>query len=264
MPRTQRIALANYPHHIVQRGHNRKAVFHSVADRRTYLATVAEFRARLDLRVYAYCLMSNHVHLVIDPGVDVRSLSVLMKRLAGRHTRRLNRLHGRTGSAWEGRFKCSPIETDSYLLACARYVDLNPVRAGLVARPEDYPWSSYRARAGLANWLWLDPEPSYLALAQTEAQRSERYREFVERGIGSHELAVIRGAVQRNQLTGSESFTQEVESRTGKQVSSRAQGRPINAFKPLDARARVGDIPSRIATGDGAQLSLTVTSAENK
>ncbi|HZF14955.1 MAG TPA: transposase [Steroidobacteraceae bacterium] len=226
MPRTSRIAAANYPHHIVQRGHSRHAVFNCRSDFRAYLRTLAEFRQALGLKVHGYCLMTNHVHLIVDPGEDARALSVLMKRLAGRHTRRLNRVNGGSGSAWEGRFKCSPIESDSYLLACARYVDLNPVRAGMVARPEDYPWSSYRARIGLEECDWLDADPCFTALGADLERRRERYREFVELGIGPHELAAIRGAIQRNQLTGSEKFPDDIEGLIGRHVPSRARGRP--------------------------------------
>jgi putative transposase len=146
MPRRARIAFANIPHHIVQRGHCRKDVFLSDFDCVDYLATLAECREALQLKVFAYCLMSNHVHLIVDPGDDANTISALMKRLAGRHARRLNLRNSWSGSIWESRFKCSPIETDRYLLTCGRYVDLNPVRAGIVSSPEDFPWSSYRAR----------------------------------------------------------------------------------------------------------------------
>lgn len=148
MPRRHRIAVANYPHHIVQRGHNRRVVFVTDGDRQSYLDTLQEFRHELALRVYGYCLMTNHVHLIVDPTSDSRDLSLLMKRLAGRHTRRINRLERRTGTSWEGRFKCSPIESERYLMACLRYVDLNPVRAGMVSHPRDYVWSSYREHVG--------------------------------------------------------------------------------------------------------------------
>ena len=196
MPRTRRIALAHHPHHIVQRGHNRKNVFRTEKDRITYLETLKEFREKLGLRVYGYCLMTNHVHLIIDPGIDPTNLSLIMKRLAGRHTRRINRLERKTGTSWEGRFKCSPIESDRYLLACTRYVDLNPVRAKMIRLPQDYPWSSYRARIGLEPCDWLDPDPCFLALASTQERRQQLYREFVEQGIHEHELRFIRGAVQ--------------------------------------------------------------------
>jgi putative transposase len=226
MPRRSRIAVPDYPHHVVQRGHNRKAVFVTDKDRISCLDTLRELREDLELKVYGYCLMTNHVHLIIDPGRDAANLSLLMKRLAGRHTRRINRLERKTGTSWEGRFKCSPIESDRYLLACTRYVDLNPVRAGMVAKPEHYPWSSYRARVGLSPCDWLDADPCYLALASTDERRGQRYREFVEQGIHESELQFIRGAVQRNQLTGSEAFILEIEQRIGERILYRPRGRP--------------------------------------
>lgn len=226
MPRRSRIALSHLPHHVVQRGHNRRPVFITDKDRLTYLATLQEFRQELGLKVYAYCLMTNHVHLIIDPGSDSANLGLLMKRLAGRHTRRINRLERRTGTSWEGRYKCSPIETDRYLLACSRYVDLNPVRANVVAHPAEYPWSSYRAKVGITNSDWLDLDPCYLGLAETLDRQRIRYHEWVEAGIHEAELKFLRHAVQRNQLTGSEKFTLEVEQRTGERILHRGRGRP--------------------------------------
>lgn len=226
MPRKRRIVLAEYPHHIVQRGHDRQTVFVTDDDRLAYLRTLEEFRSELGMKIHGYCLMTNHVHLIVNPGLETDGLGLLMKRLAGRHTRRLNRLHQRTGTAWDGRFKCSPIDSDRYLLACCRYVDLNPVRAGIVPRPEVYRWSSYRARVGLARCAWLDPDPSFLALASTDARRRERYREFVESGTGEQELDLIRAALRRNQLTGNESFVSLVHQRFGDWVPHRGPGRP--------------------------------------
>ena len=226
MPRAARIAIAHCPHHIIQRGHNRRAVFVTDGDRRSYLETLEEFRETLRLKVYSYCLMTNHVHLIVDPCSNAANVSLLMKRLAGRHTRRINRLERRTGTAWEGRFKCSPIESERYLLACSRYVDLNPVRAKMVAAPEDYLWSSYRAKVGLESCVWLDHDPCFLRLASDERQRREQYRNFVQQGIHDHELNFIRGAVQRNQLTGTDLFAYEIEQRTGLRIVNRERGRP--------------------------------------
>lgn len=226
MPRRSRIAVAHYPHHIVQRGHNRRVVFVTDQDRTAYLDSLRELREALALKVYAYCLMTNHVHLIVDPGAQASHLGLLMKHLAGRHTRRINRLEHRTGTSWEGRFKCSPIDSDQYLLACTRYVDLNPVRARIVATPEAYSWSSYRARIGAIECEWLDADPCYLALGPNELRRRQRYREFVERGIHEQELTFIRAAVQRNQLTGSQAFIAEIEQRIGQRILYRPRGRP--------------------------------------
>lgn len=226
MSRAPRLAVANYPHHIVQRGHCRGKVFFSDADRLDYLATLREFQEKLALSVYGYCLMTNHIHLIVVPTDTGKSLSELMRRLAGRHTRRINRLKSRTGSVWEGRFKCSPIESDRYLLACCRYVDLNPVRAGLVDKPEKYRWSSYRSKIGLDSCDWLALDPGFLALAEVGDCRQRRYREFVEAGITPEELATIRTAVARDQLTGTVQFAADFERQTGRRVSTRGRGRP--------------------------------------
>ena len=133
MPRMGRVALPNYPHHVVQRGHNRQVVF----------AELAEFKEEYAINVYGFCLMTKHVHLVLQPGERVAGLGQLMKRLAGRQTRYMNRQEQRSGTLWESRYKSSPIQTEAYLLACCRYVELNAVRARMVSRPEDYRWSSY-------------------------------------------------------------------------------------------------------------------------
>jgi REP-associated tyrosine transposase len=226
MPRRARIAFANIPHHIVQRGHCRKDVFLSDFDRIDYLATLAECREAMQMKIYAYCLMSNHVHLIVDPGDDARNVSAMMKRLAGRHARRLNLRNSWSGSIWESRFKCSPIETDRYLLTCGRYVDLNPVRAGIVRAPEDFRWSSYCPRAGVTSCAWLDPDPAIESLAATRSRCRERYREFVTEAVPEGELTLIRGALRRNQLTGTKAFIEKMNLEHGLFVPDRSRGRP--------------------------------------
>lgn len=229
MPRYARVALPNCPHHLVQRGHDRREVFFSRGDRLAYLETLAEFREELRVRIYGYCLMSNHVHLIVDPGDATENLGRLMKRLAGRHTRRVNRMQNRSGTLWSGRFFSSLIETDRYLLACMRYVDRNPVRAGIVVAPESFEWSSYRARIGLEETGWLDEDPCTRSLAKTAEQCRQRYREFVEQGEDELELKLIRSALQRGQVTASDLFVKNVENQLGREISCRAPGRPFES-----------------------------------
>ena len=159
MPRTSRIVVMGYPHHIIQRGHNRQIVFASEEDYQYYVDNLCEWKEKLGCKVYAYCLMTNHVRLIVDPGEDGGNLARLMKRLAGRQTRYLNKLEKRTGSLWEGRFKSSTISTNEYLLACCRYVESNPVRAGIVADPIGYRWSSYGSKIGnnikKSGWIFI-------------------------------------------------------------------------------------------------------------
>lgn len=217
MPRMARVFLENSPHHIVQRAHNRKAVFVEDADYKYYLNTLEEFSLDLGVHVNAYCLMTNHVHLVINPGSQRENISLLMKRLAGRQTRYVNKQEGRSGSLWEGRYKCSPIDSDDYLLTCCRYVELNPVKANMVSSPEEYAWSSYSVNAGFeqgARWLGLvDIEPN-------------AYKDFVASRIDPEEQIFLQRAVASNQLTGSLRFIDEVEERTGIRVERRNPGRP--------------------------------------
>ncbi|EJN20392.1 transposase [Pseudomonas sp. GM78] len=219
--------LPNYPHHIVQRGHNRQVVFADARDFEYYLSDLRELKEALGLRVYAYCLMTNHVHLLLSPGDTPASLGRLMKALAARMTRYRNRLEGRSGTLWESRYKSSIVQSDTYLLACSRYIELNPVRAHIVLKAEHYPWSSYSLRVvEPTENNWLDIDPCFEALGSTELVRRERYKEFVEQVAPNGELDLIRSALQRGQLTGSSRFVEEIEQITGLRITSRGQGRP--------------------------------------
>lgn len=226
MPHRCRLVIPNLSHHIVQRGHNRHAVFDTDDDRLAYLSTLAEFRLELGVKVHAWCLMTNHVHLVVDPGESRVNLALLMKRLAGRHTRRLNQLHDRSGTAWEGRYKCSPIDSRAYLLACTRYVELNPVRAGMAKDPAEYRWSSFRPRMGLEAQGILDLDQSFLSLGATLEVQRLMFRQWVGAGIEASELELIRTSLQRNQLTGSEEAALELAERAGTRLIKRGRGRP--------------------------------------
>ncbi len=226
MPRKARILLPHTPHHLVQRGHNRDSVFAEPSDYRYYLETLVEWKQALRLKLYAYCLMTNHVHLIVEPGEAAFTVGKLMRRLAGRQTRLVNTLEGRTGTLWSGRYKASPIQTDRYLLACSRYVQLNPVRAGIVSVPGEYAWSSYRLKVGGAWPEWLDEDPCYRGLGESSGERARLYRNFVEGETDAGEQALIRAALNRNQLTGDNRFVEEVEQRIGCRIELRGRGRP--------------------------------------
>lgn len=197
------------PHHIVHRGHDRKAVFTDEDDYLYYLANLRRVSASFGIAVYAYCLMTNHVHLVVNPGARADALASLMKRLAGRQTRRVNRLVDRTGTLWEGRYRSSPIETDAYLTACCRYVELNPVRAAMVSNVADYPWSSYRERASPMHG-WLEEDEAYRALGLTRGARATSWRKLVAMAVPDGEWSTIRRSVQRGEPTGSQRFADEL------------------------------------------------------
>ena len=225
MSRMARVVLPDHPHHVVQRGHNRQVVFAAGRDYQRYLDTLREYKELYGVAVHAFCLMTNHVHLLLSPR-EPTAIGKLMKRLAGRQTRHHNYLEGRSGTLWEGRFKSSPVERDDYLLACSRYIELNPLRARIVAEPQDYAWSSCRYRFGVGTANWLDYDSAYLGLANNELERRRLYREFLGAAIPSEELTLIREAVQRGQLTGAGRFTEEVAGILGRRVERRGQGRP--------------------------------------
>ena len=227
MPRMGRLVLPNYPHHVVQRGHNRQVVFAADEDYQRYLADLRELKDAFGVKVYAYCLMTNHVHLLLAPGEAMAGLGQLMKALAARATRYRNRLEGRSGTLWESRYRSSVVQTDTYLLACSRYIELNPVRARMVSDPSEYRWSSYTSRIDTGDSTgWLDTDPCFLALRNTACQRSERYRTFVHGAVSQAELSLIREGLQRGQLTGDSRFVDEVERIAGLRIERRGQGRP--------------------------------------
>ena len=226
MSRRGRVVLPNYPHHVVQRGHNRQVVFASEAEFGRYVEDLRELKVVFDVRIYAYCLMTNHIHLLLSPGESLSGMGQMMKALAARATRYRNKLEGRSGTLWESRYKSSPVQTDQYLLACCRYIELNPVRARMVSGPADYLWSSNRQRVGIEADGWIDYDPCYIGLALTEEERRQQYDQYVSEGVPDRELSLIRQAVQRGQLTGNDKFIDEVGKILGRRVEFRAQGRP--------------------------------------
>lgn len=227
MPRHARILLSGAIYHIVQRGHNRKTIFRRERDRRYYLANIRELKRTFQCKIYAFCLMSNHVHLVAEPGPDPKSLSLFMKHLAGRQTRYVNRSYQRTGTLWEGRFHSSPIDGERYLLSCCRYVELNPVRAGMVASPQAYPWSSYLRRALGGGPSWLDVDPWYQGLGATDLERQDAYRRFMLESITEEEWDVFRLAAQQNKAAGGEPFIKDVQQVVGWDILPHPRGRPL-------------------------------------
>ncbi len=227
MPKKARVLVPNYPHHIVQRGHNRKAVFLIEDDYRYYLENLKQFKTTYGIKIYAYCLMTNHVHLLVEPPDDATVLSRMMKRLAGRQAACINKREARSGALWGGRFKASPVDRECYLLACSRYIDLNPVKARMVFKPEDYPWSSYRKKAGYESMDWLDTDSCFDGLGSPNKDRCVAYQEFVGQGTPSVEQKFIAQALQRNQLTGDDLFIDEIEQCLGFRIEHRERGRPV-------------------------------------
>jgi len=177
MSRRPRVTLPNIPLHLIQRGNNRQVCFIADEDYRFYLDWLAEYAGETGCRVHAYVLMTNHVHLLVSPPHG-EAVGKMMKALGQRYVQYVNRSYQRSGTLWEGRYRSCLTQTESYLLACQRYIELNPVRAGMVAHPAEYRWSSYRANAqGESNNLIVAHEV-YKALAQDAESRQAAYREL--------------------------------------------------------------------------------------
>ena len=225
MPRRSRIHLDGVPLHIVQRGHNRGACFFGEQDYHAYLGWLGEALQRGCCALHAYVLLTNHVHLLVTPG-KASAISRLVMDVGRRYVQYINHTYGRTGTLWDGRYKSSLVQAETYLLLCQRYIELNPVRAGMVGDPADYRWSSYRANAfGEANAL-VSPHPVYLALGQGEVQRQAAYRDLFQTALDAAPIAELRMALNQNQPIGNARFYTEIEAMIGQRRDLRKRGRP--------------------------------------
>ena len=225
MPRHARLTIPGVPLHIRHRGIDRARCFGSEADYRVYLGLMAELSRKFECKVHAYVLMTNHVHMLTSAG-GADGASLFMKNLAQRYTQYFNRTSQRCGPLWEGRFRSSLVDSERYLLTCYRYIELNPVRAGMVSSPGDYPWSSFHANAACAPSLFLDPHSEYLRLGTTTEGRARAYCGILATGLGTSDLAAIRGAINANSALGDESFVAEIEARMGRTARAVPRGRP--------------------------------------
>ncbi|EWY36728.1 hypothetical protein N825_25745 [Skermanella stibiiresistens SB22] len=225
MPRPTRLILPHQTHHIVQRGNNRQAVFFSDDDRLAFLKWLGEAVAAEGCILHAYVLMTNHFHLVITAG-GADSIPRLMQSVGRRYVSHVNREYRRTGTLWEGRYKSTILDSESYVLVCHRYVESNPVRAKLVSRPEDYPWSSYRHNALGHRDPLLRDHATYTALGATFAARRAAYLELFGPGLNDEQVETIRDATQRGWVPGTDRFRQQVERALGRRVEPPRRGRP--------------------------------------
>jgi putative transposase len=174
MARQARLVVPDVALHIVQRGVNRADCFRRDADRLVYLALLQESSAATGCAIHAYCLMTNHVHLLVTPSQPTAPAALIYK-LGQRYVPYFNRRHARTGTLWEGRFKSCLVESPRYVLACHRYIETNPVRAGMVDAPADYPWSSHAGNVGAMEDKLLTPHPEFVALGRDLASRRAAY-----------------------------------------------------------------------------------------
>jgi len=217
-----RVCLPGIPQHIIQRKNNRQVCFADSADFAAYADWLYEASEKNQVAVHAWVFMTNHVHLLVTPQTE-EGLSRMMQTLGRRYVRYFNHTYRRTGTLWEGRFKSCLVETERYLLTCQRYIEMNPVRAGMVAELGEYHWSSYQANAlGIATKL-CTPHESYLQLAAMGAERQAAYRRLFSVTLDDAQLEDIRCAVNKGMALGSDRFKDEIEILTERRMRP---GRP--------------------------------------
>lgn len=225
MPRPPRLELPGVPLHVVQRGNNRGLCFFGDVDRRFFLKSLVDVAVRRGCLLHAYVLMSNHVHLLVTPP-ETGAVSAMLQDLGRRYVRVVNEAHGRSGTLWEGRFKSSLIDTDTYLLNCHRYIELNPVRARLVSDPADYPWSSYSHYAQGRPNRYVTAHQGYLTLGNTADERQSAFTSFCRLPIDDAEINRMRIHVNRGWALGSGTFLSRIEREVGRSIRPPRRGRP--------------------------------------
>ena len=228
MPRRARLEVPGVPLHVTQRGVNRGAVFVDDDDRGHYLQLLAEVAEAGSVAIHAYVLMGNHVHLLVS-AAEAGAVSAALRRLGQCYVQGFNRRHRRTGPLWEGRFRSCLVDSDSYVLAVYRYIELNPLRAALVDAPERYRWSSVHGNLALTIDPVLTPHASFAALAAGPAERAGAYRQWLMAGTDAAELTAIRRHLAQERALGSLRFQRMVEETLGRPVALRSRGRPARS-----------------------------------
>jgi len=232
MARLPRLTLPGYPHHVIQRGNNRQAIFATPADYRLLLDLLEENAKKFGVAVHAYVLMSNHFHLLATPQT-AEGLPKMMQAVGRSYVRYFNDTQKRSGTLWEGRYKSTLIQTDRYLLACMVYIDLNPVRAGLVSQPQDYPWSSHLHYRGVRSDRLITPHTLYWELGNTPFAREAAYADLVHAGINPVQQTALTDATLRGWALGEPDFVADLQKRTPRRVAKTGAGRPYSVNKSL-------------------------------
>ncbi len=225
MARYARQTIADISYHVINRGNNHQSIFFRSPDYESFLESIELAKEKYPCNIYSFILMPNHIHLLLEPVGEGQNLALFMKHISQRHGQYINKYYKRTGTLWEGRYKSSMVSTDRYLLACSRYIELNCVRAGIVKRPEEYDFSSYKTKVGLKKIMWLDYDPLYLDLGKTENERQNRYRNWIHESISKDEWDMIRKSIQKNWAYGDEHFRQKMEKVLGRKFEIKKAGR---------------------------------------
>lgn len=225
MPRKPRVSIIGVAEHIIQRGNNRQVIFAHDSDMKAYIAWLKEYAEKFDVDVHAWVLMTNHVHLLCTPNSS-SAVSSMMQSLGRKYVQYFNRRYERSGTLWEGRFRSSLVQSEKYLLQVYQYIELNPVRAGMVNDPSDYSWSSYQINALGKHSQLMTYHPLYLSLGNTLEQRQRHYRQLFTNKISMEILNDIRQSTNKGLVLGNHDFVTQVELLTGRNLQEGQRGRP--------------------------------------
>lgn len=227
MARLPRLTVAGYAHHVIQRGNNRQDIVRSDADREFLLELLGENARKHRVAFNAYVLMDNHFHLLLTPET-AEGVPLMMQAVGRRYVRYFNDRYQRTGTLWEGRYKSTLVQTERYLLACMVYLDLNPVRAGMVVDPKNHPWSSHRHYIGQVPDRRITPPAVYWALGNTPFAREAAYTELVHAGQTAAQQGAITDATLHGWALGDADFAAELQKRTPRRIARGRPGRPAS------------------------------------
>lgn len=227
MARQPRLSLAGFPHHIIQRGNNRQLIFMDTADRQLFLDLLSDYAKQFGVAIHAYVLMDNHVHVLATPSTE-QALPGMMQALGRKYVRYFNDRYQRTGTLWDGRYKSTLVQSESYLLTCMAYLDLNPVRAGMVVQPADYAWSSYGHYAGQRIDKLITPHPLAWELGNTPFAREAAYANLVQGGLVHREQVAITDSALYGWALGDEEFVANLQTKTQRRLAKGRAGRPKN------------------------------------
>jgi len=237
MPRQARYVVPDIARHVIQRGHNRNACFRDDTDRRVYLSNLAELITKTACALHAYCLMGNHVHMLLTPP-SARACATLMRNLGQRYAQYFNRRYERSGGLWEGRYRSCLVESARYVLACYRYIERNPVRAAMVSSPGAYRWSSFDGNSGRSDNRLLVSHAEYLALAADEGSRQREYALMLGESDNPDFLSAIRDATNGGLALVGARIKAQLEAQSGRLLQHKKPG-PVPADKPtLDSLTR--------------------------
>ena len=235
MARQPRFFVPGEVLHVIQRGNNREPIFAGEEDYRFFLDCLVQASGLHGVLIHAYVLMTNHLHLLVTPQRK-ESLPKVLQSVGRRYVQYFNYAYQRSGTLWEGRYRATVVDSEQYLLTCMRYIELNPVRAGMVGHPGEYRWTSFHANAQGAPDILITRHELYERLGQSGPERQRAYRQLFRAQLSGVDMEAIREATNKNWALGSERFKRRVEALSGRRSGLMRKGRP----------AKIGRTESRV------------------